>query len=306
MIIFDEIHQLSDPTKILKIGADLFPHIKLLVTGSSTLFASKKFKDMLTGRKRVVNLLPVLYTELDNFKVSLDRRLFHGGLPPSLLSQEKDLSFYREWSDSFFSRDIQKLYGFKDYYKFNHFFEYIMLQSGGIFEVSKASSELGISRPTIGNYIRIMEVTGVIRLVRPFFGRSRKELIKTSKIYAFDTGFISFFRGWQPLRNTDKGILWEHIVLEWLLATNPYNMVCYWRDKSGNEIDFVIQRDRENVDIFECKWNIDEFSPKPVKIFRSIYPKGSNYLISPTLHSYKKQFDSLILNVTHPFAMEKF
>jgi len=54
IVVFDEIHQLKDPSRVLKIGADAFPHLKILATGSSTLTASKKFRDTLTGRKRVV------------------------------------------------------------------------------------------------------------------------------------------------------------------------------------------------------------------------------------------------------------
>src|SRR5262245_45784672 len=56
VVVFDEIHQLRDPARVLKIGADLFPNLRILATGSSTLAASRKFRDTLTGRKRVVHL----------------------------------------------------------------------------------------------------------------------------------------------------------------------------------------------------------------------------------------------------------
>jgi len=304
IIVFDEIHQLRDPAVILKIGADMFPHLKFLVTGSSTLFAGKKFRDTLTGRKRNVHLLPVMYNELDKFNVSLERRLLNGGLPPAMMSEKKDFSFYREWSDSFFSRDIQKLFGLKDYHKFNIFFEYLMVQSGGMLEISKVSSEVGIARQTVGNYMRILELTETIRIVRPFFAKSKKEIVKMPKVYSFDTGFVSFFRNWYPLRDSDKGVLWEHIVLEWLIAINPYLNICYWRDKSGNEIDFVIQRDRENIDIFECKWNAEDIYQKAVKKFRELYPSGKNFIISPVPQAYKKEIKGLIFEVMPPFLRE--
>lgn len=64
VVVFDEIHQLRDPTRLLKIGADVFPKLKILATGSSTLAASKKFRDTLTGRMRLVHLTPVLWDEL--------------------------------------------------------------------------------------------------------------------------------------------------------------------------------------------------------------------------------------------------
>lgn len=96
LVLFDEVHQLRDPSRVLKVGADLFPGLRILATGSSTLAASKKFRDTLTGRKRLIHLVPVLYTELDTFGVSLQKRLFHGGLPPALLAADKQPAFYRE------------------------------------------------------------------------------------------------------------------------------------------------------------------------------------------------------------------
>ena len=94
IVVFDEIHQLKDPSRLLKIGADQFPHLKILATGSSTLAASQKFKDTLTGRKRQVHLVPVLWDELEAFhQADLPKRLLHGGLPQTLLSEIGILNF---------------------------------------------------------------------------------------------------------------------------------------------------------------------------------------------------------------------
>jgi len=70
VVVFDEVHQLPDPSRLLKIGADGFPKLKILATGSSTLAATQKFRDSLTGRKRVVELVPVLHEELPAFGVT--------------------------------------------------------------------------------------------------------------------------------------------------------------------------------------------------------------------------------------------
>lgn len=93
VIVFDEVHQLNDPSRVLKIGADLFPHLKILATGSSTLAASTRFRDTLTGRKRLVHLTPVLWDELQAFgDIPLLKRLHKGGLPQALLAEDKRLS----------------------------------------------------------------------------------------------------------------------------------------------------------------------------------------------------------------------
>jgi len=59
-VIFDEVHRMDAPSQLLKIAADAYPHLKILATGSSTLAATKKFRDSLTGRKRMIYLAPVL------------------------------------------------------------------------------------------------------------------------------------------------------------------------------------------------------------------------------------------------------
>lgn len=283
VVVFDEIHQLSDPARVLKIGADLFPNLKILATGSSTLAASRKFSDSLTGRKRTVHLVPLLLEELPAFGgVSLQKRVLHGGLPPALLSGAKQPAFYREWMDSYFARDIQRLFGFRDVNRFISLFEYVMRQSGGQLEITKTATAVGITRPTVESHLRALEITHAITLVRPFSGGGQNEVVKMPKCYAFDTGFVSFARGWDPLRTEDYGCLWEHVVLEHLQASYPDQQIRYWRDKAGREVDFVLARTRDEVDALECKWDPGAFDPAAMRHFRSNYPKGRNYLATPS------------------------
>jgi len=301
VVVFDEIHQLRDPARVLKIGADVFPKLKILATGSSTLAASKKFRDTLTGRKRLVHLTPVLWDELSAFGVKLPQRLFLGGLPPALLAKSKQSAFYREWLDSFFARDIQRLFGFRDMNRFNALFEYVLRQSGGQLEVTKTATALGITRPTVESHLRALEITHAVTLVRPFHGGGQHELVKQSKVYAFDTGFVSFARGWDPLRQDDFGILWEHLVLEYLQAHFPDTPVQYWRDKGGHEIDFVLAHHHDAVDVIECKWNPDAFDSTALKVFRDYYPKGRNYLVTPSGDSaYTKRSGNLDVRICTP------
>ena len=248
-----------------------------------------------------MHLTPVLWEELSAFSVPLPQRLYHGGLPPALLADSKSPAFYREWMDSFFARDIQRLFGFRDMNRFNALLEYLLRQSGGQFEVTKTATALGITRPTVESHVSALEITNAVTLVRPFHGGGNHELVKQPKVYAFDTGFVSFARGWDPLRQDDLGILWEHLVLEHLQARFPNTPVRYWRDKHGHEVDFVLVLRRDEVDAIECKWNIDAFDGKALDVFRSYYPKGNNYLVSPSgAPGYTRRFGSLEARVCTP------
>jgi predicted AAA+ superfamily ATPase len=306
VVVFDEIHQLRDPSRLLKVGADLFPRLKILAMGSSTLAASRKFRDTLTGRKRLVHLVPALWSELAAFgNVPLLLRLFYGGLPPALLAQSKKPGFYREWMDSFFARDIQRLFGFRDVNRFNALFEYLLRQSGGQLEVTRMASALGISRATVESHLQALEITHALTLVRPFHGGGQKELVKQPKAYAFDTGFVSFARGWDPLRPEDCGLLWKHFVLENLQAAFPGEPIRYWRDKAGCEVDFVRARARDEVDAFECKWDASAFDVDSLQTFRAIYPKGRNYLVTPLSGpAYLKRFGKFEVCVCNPTGLD--
>lgn len=88
-VVIDEIHRLQNPSELLKLAADYYPETKIVATGSSTLGASSKFKDTLSGRKRELMLLPMITADLEDFNYEdLEHRFLHGGLPPFFLSSE--------------------------------------------------------------------------------------------------------------------------------------------------------------------------------------------------------------------------
>ncbi len=281
VVIFDEVHQLPDPSRLLKIGADEFPKLKILATGSSTLAATQKFRDSLTGRKRVIELVPVLHEELLAFGVTDVRdRLLRGGLPPALLSEERNPEFYGEWLDSYFARDVQELFRLEKRAGFLRVLELLFRQSGGMLDVTRIASESQISRPTVTNWLEVYQATQVIHLVRPFAGGGRREIVAQPRVFGFDTGFAAYARGWDSLRADDCGLLWEHLVLDTLLAAGEPRLH-FWRDKQHREVDFVVPRGRDRVDAIECKWRPDAFETRNLSAFRAVYPKGRNFVVSP-------------------------
>lgn len=283
IVVLDEVHQLPDPSRLLKIAADEYPGLKVLATGSSTLAATEKFRDSLTGRKRHVHLLPVLLAELPAFGIrSLELRLLRGGLPAALLAEEHDPERYAEWLDSFFARDVQELFRIEKRTGFLKLVETLLRQSGGLVEVTSLAVASGLSRPTVGSYLDALEVTQAVSVIRPFHGGGSQELVKQPKIYGFDTGFVAWSRGWDTLRAEDCGALWEHLVLETLLAHRERPDVHYWRDKQRREVDFVLPRGRKEVDAIECKWTAKGFDARGLRAFREVHPHGRNFLVTPS------------------------
>jgi hypothetical protein len=132
----------------------------------------------------------------------------------------------------------------------------------------------------------------------PFHGGGRREMVRRPKAYGFDTGFVAFVRGWNEIRDDDRGHLWEHLVLDILRTGAGAEGLFYWRDKSGREVDFVIRRGQD-IHAVECKINPDRFNPECLKVFRALYPRGRNYLVCPGIQdSYERRFEGLILRIT--------
>ncbi|MBI5096453.1 MAG: ATP-binding protein [Nitrospirae bacterium] len=242
-IILDEIHRLNNPSEILKIAADHYPETKILATGSSTLGASSKFRDTLTGRKSELWLTPMILEDLKDFKkTALPHRFLHGGLPPFFLSEKLSDRDFHEWMDAYWAKDIQELFRLERRYSFLKFTELLMTQSGGIFEANKFARPCEVSRTTVANYLSALEATYIVHVVRPFSTHRSTEIISAPKVYVFDTGFMCYYRGWHELRREDFGILWEHLVLNEIQAHLQSRKVMYWRDKRGHEVDFVLIR----------------------------------------------------------------
>ena len=280
-IVLDEIHRLSSPSEVLKIAADHYPRLRVIAIGSSTLGASAKFRDTLAGRKRDVWLTPMCLPDLEDAKLpDLKRRFLRGGLPPFLLPDHLEERDFQEWMDAFWAKDIQELFRLERRDSFQRFAELLLAQSGGIFEASHFARPCEVTRPTISNYLRVLEATFVAHVIRPFSARRPNEIVAAPKVYGFDTGFVCYHRGWQELRPEDFGVMWEHFVLNELMARTQNREIAYWRDKRGHEVDFVLARPRRKPLAIECKWSADNFHPANLAAFRQQHPEGENVVLA--------------------------
>ena len=111
----------------------------------------------------------------------------------------------------------------------------LVAQSGGIFEATRFAALCEVSRTTISNYLKVLEATFVAHVVRPFSIHRPTEIVAAPKVFAFDTGFVCYFREWYELRAEDLGTLWEHLVLNEMQANLQTREVNYWRDKRGTK-----------------------------------------------------------------------
>lgn len=306
-VVLDEIHRLANPSELLKIASDHYPSIRVLATGSSTLAASGKFRDTLAGRKENLWLTPMIASDLEDFQqTDMKHRLLHGGLPPFFLHTPVPERDFQEWVDAYWAKDIQELFHLERRSAFQKLLELLILQSGGMFEATKLAGPCGISRSTVINYLTVLEETYVVHVLRPFHRHGAKEIVSAPKVYAFDTGFVCYYRGWSTLRDSDLGELWEHFVLNEMQAVLQSRDIGYWRDKRKHEIDFIWSPRGKAPLAVECKWRAEEFEAKNLQVFRGEYPEGDNIVVSHDVDiPYKRTYGSVTVHFENLSGLRK-
>lgn len=293
-VVLDEVHRLANPSELLKIAADHFPDTPIVATGSSTLEATAKFRDTLAGRRETVWLTPMISADLRDFdRQELEHRLLRGGLPPMFLADELPERDFQDWMDAYWAKDIQELFRLQRHWSFQRFCELLFAQSGGMFEATRFAAPCEVSRQTIANYLGALEATFVAYVVRPFSSRRANEIVAAPKVYGFDTSFACHYRGWTALRDEDRGLLWEHFVLNEIQGRLQRRDLRYWRNKHGAEVDFVLPGQGERPPIaIECKWRASSFDPSSLAAFRRLYPEGPSFVVATDVDApYKRRFD---------------
>lgn len=287
-VVLDEVHRLDNPSQLLKIAADHYSTIRILATGSSTIGASAKFRDTLAGRKTDVWLTPMTVRDMADFgSPELGHRFLFGGLPPFFLAPSPSGRHFQEWLDAYWAKDVQELFRLERRSAFIKLAELLMVQSGGIFEAQSLARPCGISQPTVQTYLKALEETFIVHVVRPYHTNKAAEIVAAPKVYGFDTGFVCYYRGWKELRDSDAGHLWEHFVLNEIHAATQSRAVRYWRDKQKHEVDFIWAPPGQMPLAIECKWRAAEFDPRNLRAFRRLHPDGANIVVA---HDVDKPF----------------
>ena len=281
-VVLDEIHRLANPSELLKIAADHYPDVHILATGSSTLGATRKFKDSLTGRTATVWLTPMTGDDLRDFRnKNLAHRMTRGGLPPLFMSGPLPEAAFQDWIDAYWAKDIEELFRLERRASFQKFMELLIVQSGGMFEATAFARSCEINRATVLNYLSVLDQTFVVHVLRPFSTRRSVEIVAAPKVYAFDTGFVSYYRGLNHPGPTEAGLLWEHLVLNELHAGLQTRRIGYWRDKKGHEVDFILPVRGGPPVAIECKLTSGHADLTGLLTFGGVYA-GARLILATT------------------------
>jgi predicted AAA+ superfamily ATPase len=253
IICIDEIQIMPHLFSEIKGFVDEYPKTKFLILGSSSPDLLRKTSETMAGRIFYYELTPFLWNEIKN-KYSLKNHWLKGGLPKSLLSSN---AYSKEWRKNyiktFLERDIRQL-GFNIPSE-NLRRIWLMLAhiNGQILNYSQLANSIGMTSPSVKNYIDILEYTFMIRRLPTYFANISKRIIKSPKIYFRDTGILHALLDIYDFNTLYShpiyGFSWESYVIENVIQKFKDYQPFYYRTSNGSEIDLLLVKDRKKIAI---------------------------------------------------------
>jgi hypothetical protein len=260
-VLIDEIQYLDNPSSFLKIMADHYKSIHLIVSGSSSFDIKSKFTDSLVGRTTDFEIFPLSFSEFLTFRESkLNVKIApspatlkelvalygefvrYGGYPQIVLEPiiEKKHKNLLQIIDTYIRKDLRDLATIGDIQKFNNLIRLLAYQSGQLLNYNSICNETKLSYPTLQKYLSILEETYIIKLVHPYSHNPSIEISKNPKIFFFDSGLQSLLWQNQFVDNL-QGNTFETNIFGELVKKYGRSNIGFWRTKNGTEVDFIIE-----------------------------------------------------------------
>jgi len=260
-VILDEIQNTPDLFSYLQIYVDQNPKPGFYVlTGSQNILLNQHISQTLAGRISMQTLLPFSLEELELAHIlpsDLFTAIFQGFYPPVYTKKIDPQDWYKGYIQTYVERDVRQIRNVSDLSLFQKFIKLCAGRIGQLLDLTSLSNDCGISVNTVKSWLSILETSYIIFLLQPYHKNFSKRLIKSPKLYFYDPGLASHLLGIESsqmlIQHYLRGGLFESMILSNLLKRrlNEGKMpnLYFWRDKTGLEIDCLIEKANELVPI---------------------------------------------------------
>jgi predicted AAA+ superfamily ATPase len=256
-VLFDEIQNTPELLDYVRTLIDSHPRRmgQWLFTGSQEAPLMRGVSESMAGRAAVLQLLPFSLGE--TAKVTL----LHGGFPEVLARPKGRDLWFASYLQTYLERDVRSITNVRDLATFRRFLALLASRHGQILNKTDLAAPLGVSVPTIGEWLSILEVTGQIILVPPYFENFGKRLIKSPKMYVGDSGLACYLQGVTSSPELERspflGALFEGFIASEILKSQTERgrrkELYYFRDQQGLEVDFLIPQPNAKLWLVEAK-----------------------------------------------------
>lgn len=255
--ILDEVQNAPEILAYVRTRIDAAPRRcgQWILTGSQDAPLMQGVTESLAGRAAVFQLLPLSTVESD--RVSL----LHGGFPEVVGRRSAAAVWFRSYVQTYLERDVRAITAVRDLATFRRFLALLASRCGQMLNRTDLAGPLGVSVPTISRWLGVMEVTGQIILVPPFFESFGKRLVKSPKLYFVDSGLACHFLGIESERVLDHSPFLEALfegfiaaeIVKHQIGVGGTRQLYYFRDQQGLEVDFVVPVGHRKLLLLEAK-----------------------------------------------------
>lgn len=252
-VIIDEIQYVPELFSYLQVYTDQRQvNGEYLITGSQHFLLSQHIAQSLAGRIALFNLLPLSYSELQKGNFMFDNweeYVIRGSYPRKWFNNIDAVEYYGNYLNTYIERDVRMLKNILSLDVFQKFIKLLAGRTGQLFNQSSLGNELGLDNKTVNAWMVLLEASFIAFRLYPYHSNFNKRIVKTPKIYFYDTGLLSYLLGLRTVQDVEihfaKGQLFENfIILEKLKSTwnfKTHENYYFWRDSSGNEVDLLIE-----------------------------------------------------------------
>lgn len=229
-----------------------------ILTGSQNFLLVEKITQSLAGRVYIMELLPFSQKEIN--QKSWGEAIITGGYPRIFDKNISPQDYFPNYIETYIERDVRSLLRVQDLSVFQKFVYLLAHHVGQLINYNHISKELGVDVKTLQRWLSVLEASYIVFTLKPWHQNFAKRLVKTPKLYFYDSGIVAFLLGIeteeQLMTSSYKGALFENFALTEIIKTYKNkglkHSFYFWRDSNGNEIDCVIERGQQ-VKFIEMK-----------------------------------------------------
>lgn len=291
-VILDEIQNIPHLFSYLQVVTDQRNSVgEYIITGSHNYLLMQQINQSLAGRVFISTLLPLSLKELTNSNRSFfswEQYAFSGSYPRKLLFDIPSQDFYENYLITYIERDVRQLKNILNLNLFTQFIKLLAGRVGQIFNQTHFGNELNLDNKTIHAWLTVLETSFIAFRLQPYYKNYNKRIIKTPKVYFYDTGLLCYLLGIRNIEQLNqhfaKGAIFENLIISELYKNNlnsfKYIDFYFWRDSSQNEKDLIFDYNGvlNTVEIKASKTLNDRLFSN-INFFDSIEKNLKSYLI---------------------------
>lgn len=251
--VLDEIQRVPELFSYIQVRVDENNRTgQFILTGSHQFELRAGINQSLAGRTAVLKLLPFSLEELATCGElpSVDELLWKGFYPRVYDKNLPPAQAYSDYFETYIERDLRNIENIRNLDTFRLFVRLCAGRVGQLLNLSNLSNEVGVSQPTVKEWLSILQASYIIFTLPPYHHRNlNKRLVKSPKLFFYDVGMAAWLCGIEERRHLQnhplRGNLYENMVvadvLKWRWNRGKSNNLSFYRDSNANEVDLIYE-----------------------------------------------------------------